>query len=258
MYNVKQVLIICLSFCRFEHDADTSSSVYDESDASLPHSPVSESNLQMRHSSALQSNPSLRVARSAEILTPVARRKFFYTPSEGGGSSTRRRTSDVTNPMERPKFHLVIDNSPSPPEVNKTPRISRTPRNKMSRDNTSPDVSSRPHSIHIERPHSELYCTPRTLSIPAAGYMRQHSDSGRSISSLTNPPSRSESFNHPSFGGNRAASTSPRVTSSIQRPLDFNRGTPEVENEWQKNRWRQWDTMASEKHVEAFEQETLV
>lgn len=242
---------------RIEHDADTSSSLYDDSDASLPQSPVSESNLNVRHNSALQSNPTLRVARSAEILTPVARRKFFYSPPEGEPGN-RRRTSDVTNPMERPKFHLIIDNSPSPPEVNKTPRTSRTQRNKMSRDNTSPDFTSRPHSIHIERPHSELYCTPKTLSIPAAGYLRQHSDSGRSIASLTNPPSRSESFNHSNVGGNRAASSSPRVTSSIQRPLNFNRGTPEVENEWQKIRWRQWDTMSSEKPVEAFEQETLV
>lgn len=253
----KHVIKQCRPPYRIDPDPDTSSSLYDDSDASLPHSPVSESNLQMRDPSGLQSNPTLRVARSAEILTPVARRKFFYSPPEEENDKHRRK-SDVNNPMERPKFHLVIENSPSPPEVKKTPQVSRTTRNKMTRDNSSPDLSSRPHSIHIERPHSELYSTPKTLTIPAPDYMRQHSDSGRSSSSCNNPPSRSESLNRSNYGGSRAGSSSPRVTSSIQRPLNFNRGAPEVENEWQKNRWRQWDNVTSEKPVEGYEQETLV
>lgn len=208
---------------------------------SLPHSPSSETNLPSNQ--GLQAHPPLRIARSAEILTPVARRKFFYSPE---GESERRK-SDVNNPMNRPKFHLVIDNSPSPPEVNKSPRMSRTQRNTLSRDHSSPDLT-RPHSIHIERPHSELYTTPKTLSIPTPDYARQYSNNSRAS------PSRSEGL----YSGNRAGSTSPRVTSSIQRPLNFNRATPEGENEWQKNRWRQWDDVTSQKPNDGFEQETLV
>lgn len=253
--TTEQILKRISSENGIDADPDTSSSLYDDSDASMPHSPVSESNLHMKDSSGQQSNPTLRCAKSAEILTPVARRKFFYSSPEEENERHRRK-SDVNNPMERPKFHLVIENSPSPPEVNKTQQSSRTTRNKMSRDNSSPDLTSRPHSIHIERPHSELYCSPKTLSIPAPDYMRQISDS-RSSSTLNNPSSRSESFNRSNSGGSRAASSSPRVTSSIQRPLNFNRGAPEVENEWQKNRWRQWDNV-SEKPVEGYEQETLV
>ncbi|XP_053398981.1 rho GTPase-activating protein 6-like isoform X2 [Mercenaria mercenaria] len=256
--TTEQILKRISSDNGIDPDPDTSSSLYDDSDASLPHSPVSENNLNIKDSSGLQSTPTLRVARSAEILTPVARRKFFYSSPEEE-SVNHRRKSDVNNPMERPKFHLVIENSPSPPEVTKTPLSSRTTRNKMSRENSSPDLSSRPHSIHGERPHSELYSTPKTLSIPPPNYMRlQTAEPCRSNSSFSNPPSRSESFTGSNYSGSRAGSSSPRVTSSIQRPLNFNRGTPEVENEWQKNRWRQWDNMASEKPVEGYEQETLV
>ncbi|KAL4230990.1 Rho GTPase-activating protein 6 [Mactra antiquata] len=240
--TTEQILKRISSDNGIEPDPDTSSSLFEESDVSMPHSPVSDSNLSTN--TGMQTQAPLRVARSAEILTPVARRKFFYSPE---GESERRK-SDVNNPMNRPKFHLVIDNSPSPPEVHKTPRMTRTQRNTMTRDHSSPDLSSRPHSIHIERPHSELYSSPKTLSIPTPDYSRQYSDNSRAS------PSRSESV----YGGHRAGSTSPRVTSSIQRPLNFNRTTPEGENEWQKNRWRQWDNVTSQKPNEGFEQETLV
>jgi len=206
--------------------------------------------MQLRNSGSLSGAP-LRVARSAEVLTPTARRKFFY---DGGHrdscdkSSSLRRKSETNCSGERPKFHLVIENSPSPPEVHKTPRMSRTER-PLTRDHSSPELcSARPHSMYMERPHSEMYCTPRTLSIPAPDYMRQTSDPNTSRGS--SPGSRTAS---------RTGSTSPRMMSSIQRPLNFNRATPEGENEWQKDRWRHWDTVTSQKPSEGtFEQETLV
>ncbi|XP_052795621.1 uncharacterized protein LOC128228372 [Mya arenaria] len=240
-----------------EVDPDTSSSYYDDSDASLPHSPISESNMQFRSTGNLSAMP-LRVARSAEILTPTARRKFFYNdgrPDNSDNNGSIRRKSEVNNALEeRPKFHLVIENSPSPPEVQKNPRVSRTERQGMTRDNSSPELYRRPHSMHLERPHSELYCTPKTLSIPTPDYARTNSDPYKSTSN-----SRSDSLTPERVTSSRAVSTSPRVTSSIQRPLNFNRATPEGENEWQKNRWRQWDNMTSHSPGDGnFEQETLV
>jgi len=157
--------------------------------------------------------------------------------------------------MERPQFHLVIENSPSPPEVRKTPRISRSERQTLPRENSSPEIYiTRPHSMHMERPHSEIYTTAKTLTIPSADFMRLCSESYRSNSSLNTPSTRSDSFSR-----DRKSTSSPRVTSSIQRPLNFNRATPEGENEWQKDRWRQWDTVtAQQKTADGYEQETLV
>lgn len=242
---------VCSLCCfRIEPDPDTTSSLFDDSDVSLPQSPVSDNNLQTRHLDTLAPYTPLRVARSAEVLTPTARRKFFYP--ENKGSEKTRRKSD----LERPQFHLVIENSPSPPEVRKTPRMSRSDRQTLPRENSSPEIYiTRPHSVHMERPHSEIYTTANTLPIPSPDFMRLCSESYRSNSSLNTHPSRSDSF---SRDQERKPTSSPRVTSSIQRPLNFNRATPEGENEWQKDRWRQWDNVTSQKGGDVFEQETLV
>lgn len=246
--NFHDGVLFFASYFRIDADPDTSSSFYDDSDASLPQSPVSDNNL--RHSEALAPYTPLRVARSAEILTPTTRRKFFYHDNKD--SEKTRRKSD----LERPQFHLVIENSPSPPEVRKTPRITRGggERQTLPRENSSPEIfTTRPHSVHMERPHSEIYTTAKSLTIPSPDFMRLCSDSYRSNSSLNTPSSRSDSFSR-----ERKSTSTPRVTSSIQRPLNFNRSTPEGENEWQKDRWRQWDNVTSQKPGDVFEQETLV
>lgn len=157
--------------------------------------------------------------------------------------------------MERPQFHLVIENSPSPPEVRKNPRMTRGgERQTLPRENSSPEIIiTRPHSVHMERPHSEIYTTAKTLTIPSADFMKLCSDSYRSNNSLNSQASRSDSLPR-----ERKSNTTPRVTSSIQRPLNFNRATPECENEWNKDRWRQWDNVTSQKPGDVFEQETLV
>ncbi|KAH3841932.1 rho GTPase-activating protein 6-like isoform X2 [Dreissena polymorpha] len=230
-------------------DADTYGDVYDDSDVSLPHSPVSETNLHFRDVAALSTGP-LRVARSAEFLTPTVNRKFVFNNDAEHDEAPARRKSDINSVLpvtDRPKFHLVIENTPSPPEVKRPQRHSRAELSATPRDLSSQEkFSARPHSFHEERPHSELYWKPKTLSIPSPTYMRQNSDNPRVVVPLNSALSR-------------AAPKSPRVTSSIQRPLNFSRSTPEVENEWQKDRWRQWDNMASERPKEAtYEQETLV
>lgn len=204
----------------------------------------------MRHGENLAPYTPLRVARSAEVLTPTARRKFFYSDSNKDSEKSRRKSD-----LERPQFHLVIESSPSPPEVRKNPRMSRGEPKTLSRENSSPEICiTRPHSMHVERPHSEIYSTPKTLTIPSPDFMRLCSDSYRSNTSLNTHPRSDIS----SRERDRKSTSSPRVTSSIQRPLNFNRATPEGENEWQKDRWRQWDSVTSQKPGEVFEQETLV
>ena len=201
----------------------------------------------------------LRETKSAEVLTPCSKRRFFYSSSqeEPRKADWHSRGSDVMHPEERPSFHLVIEDIPSTPETRRTPRMSRSQRVKNSPDPSDSEVFSRPHSIHVERPHSELYSTPKTLSIPTPDYMMYYpsANSSRSGSSRESPV-RSDSFLRSSYNPPRSGSSSPRVTSSIQRPLNFNR-TPEGENEWQKDRWRHWDSISGDGQNE-YSQETLV
>ncbi|WAQ98469.1 hypothetical protein MAR_022842 [Mya arenaria] len=103
-YVFMDIVVPSLSVCEMmmiEVDPDTSSS----------YSPISESNMQFRSTGNLSATP-LRVARSAEVLTPAARRNFFYDDGRQDNSdnnSNLRRKSEVNNALEeRPKFHLVI------------------------------------------------------------------------------------------------------------------------------------------------------
>ena len=261
-----------LFYFSIEPDPDTTtSSLYEDSDASVPHSPVSESNIQFRNTPS-QSHPPLRVAKSAELLTPSSRRRFFFSPLNDAESerNSKNHANVRTESQERPKFHLVIEGSPSPPTGQRTPRVTRSQKSKLHRDNSNPDFTQRPHSVHFERPHSELYTTPQSLAIPSPNYVRQFNSpeiESQSNTSLQNPV-QSDSFGHPGItrsasntGLSRAGSSSPRMTSSAQRPLDIRRverATPVGSSEWQTDGWRQWQSVSPDKPGEGFEQETLV
>ena len=253
-----------------EPDPDTTtSSLYEDSDASVPHSPTSESNISFRNTPS-QSHPPLRVAKSAEMLTPSSRRRFFFSPlndtSESDKNSKNRENVRIDS-QERPKFHLVIEGEGNPPVGQRTPRNSRSQKTKLHRDSSDPDFTHRPHSVHVERPHSELYTTtPQNLAIPSPNYMRQYNSpvlDSQSNTSLHSPV-RSDSFGHAgiprsssSSGLTCAGSSSPRITSSAQRPLDIRR-TERPPSSGANDGWRQWKNISSDKPNEGFEQETLV
>ena len=219
------------------------------------------------------SHPPLRVAKSAEMLTPCSRRRFFFSPLNDAESAknSKNREHVRKDSQERPKFHLVIDGEEGPPVGQRTPRNTRSQKTKLHRDSSDPYFTQRPHSVHVERPHSELYTSaPQNLAIPSPNYMRQYNSpvlDSQSNTSLHNPV-RSDSFGHsgiprsPSSSGlTRAGSSSPRITSSAQRPLDIRRTerpTSSGANDVQSDGWRQWKNLASDKSNEGFEQETLV
>lgn len=245
----------------------------EDSDISIPHSPVSETNISFKNSQS-QAHPPLRGAKSAEMLTPSSRRRFFFSPLSDTSESDKNhknRESVRSDSQERPKFHLVIEGDPSPPPGQRTPKSSRSQKTKIHRDNSDPDFAHRPRSVHVERPHSELYTnTPQNLAIPAPNYMRQYNSPVPDSQSNTSlhSPLRSDSFGHSGIprsasnsGLSRAGSSSPRMTSSAQRPLDIRRieKTPsDGANDWQTDGWRQWKNISSDKPNEGFEQETLV
>ena len=259
-------------FYSIEPDPDTTtSSLYEDSDTSIPHSPVSESNIQFKNTPS-QSHPPLRVAKSAELLTPSSRRRFFFSPlSDAESDKNSKNHGNVReDSQERPKFHLVIEGEPSPPSGQLTPRTARSQKSKLHRDSSDPDFTHRPRSVHLERPHSELYTTPQCLAIPSPSYARQFNSpvtDTQSNTSLQNPV-RSDTFGHsgiPRSASNtalsRSGSSSPRMTSSAQRPLDIRRmerTPPAGSNEWQTDGWQQWKTVSADKPNEGFEQETLV
>ena len=264
------VYVFPFLFFSIEPDPDTTtSSLYEDSDASLPHSPVSESHITFKNTPS-QSHPPLRVAKSAEMLTPSSRRRFFFSPFGDTSESDKNSENVQRNSQERPKFHLVIEGEAGTPAGQRTPRSTRSQKSKLHRDSSDPDFSHRPHSVHVERPHSELYTTAQSLAIPSPNYMRQYDIAGTDSQSNTSlhSPVRSDSVGHSGLhrsasnsGLPRAGSSSPRITSSAQRPLDIrrtDRTPPSGSNDWQNDGWRQWKDISSDKPIEGFEQETLV
>ncbi|KAK3610129.1 hypothetical protein CHS0354_039910 [Potamilus streckersoni] len=263
-----------------EPDPDTtSSSVFDEADtSSLPH--YASSDVDVRNfGSSLQ--PPLRVAKSAEVLTPNTTRRNFF--SNQNNSEKYRRD----NSGDRPKFHLRNDHSPSPPAIVQT---LNTPRVIVSREKSnSPEVNLRSHSMRNdnERPISASYAD--SLAIPNPYYSRQSSipnvntnpvsktpetlrpsRSTGQMSLLNSTPSLATSSLHPPSLGTPStrihrSSTSPRITrkttSSRQRPLEMNdneHDAPVSSPEWQREMWRHWESIAADNPADSYDQETLV
>ncbi|KAL3880054.1 hypothetical protein ACJMK2_032325 [Sinanodonta woodiana] len=261
-----------------EPDPDTtSSSVFDEADtSSLPH--YTSSDVDVRNfGSSLQ--PPLRVAKSAEVLTPNTTRRNFFS-NQNNSDKYKRDNSVVIG--DRPKFHLRNDHSPSPPVIAQS---LNTPRVIVSREKSnSPEVNLRSHSMRNdnERPVSASYVD--NLAIPNPYYSRQNSipnvntnpvsktqealrpsHSTGQMSILNSTPSLHPSSLGTSVTNMHRSSTSPRmtkkITSSRQRPLEMNdteHGAPVGSPQWQKEKWRHWESIAADNPADSYDQETLV
>lgn len=236
----------------------TASSLFEDSDTqSLQYCPTSEMDLSRLEGHNNQTHLQLRPSRSAENLTPRTRRKLFFSNSE----SYKPTSNQNAGKHERPTFILHVERSPSP-RPTRTPSGTRPPKVKISRESSSPDLSRRPLSEYKDRPKSFSQC----LAIPQQVYGRQNSGSNDSSYMMTSPansPSSSSDCSGnwglptPPNSGKNSPRNSRKITSSQQRPLDLRTSTEES-SDWQKERWRQWEMLASGKPDESYEQETLV
>lgn len=224
----------------------------------------------------------LRVTKSAEncLESPITKsRATHLSDSQVMSECEGMRMSGSNN---YPKTDTYENNYPSP--VQSHIPILRLPHE----SSASPEVvlRGRYEGGSVERPYSEGYC--QNLSIPRPLYLRENSNSSVSscLSSSQNshgggsdglgqsaahmvlptPPTSRGSSPKPFF---RSASSSSTLIATSTSPSRFNHSHSEDEEsnekvlphrntEWERERWRQWEMIASEKRSLEIEQETLV
>lgn len=162
---------------------------------------------------------------------------------------------------------------PRASSVSKSPK---TPRVKISRDSSSPEIIRRVRSGQIERPKSEIGSRSQALTIPKPIYMRQNSCSSTgSYNTSSNaspvgsessgqwllptpPPSVSNSPKSPWRTANKYTSSQQRPLGMLSETYDRSRAASFGAADLNREKWQHWENLTSNKPEDSYEQETLV